>query len=298
MKRTSPISRAAMLAALALTCLETPLLAAIGLYQAFPDYITLSAQSSSGYNETKLVVRNLQSYPVDVDFTTACFVQSNSSQRVGLAYEKSTGGYVLRLNANTSYTLYFQSRCLDKSRSTPSTGVSYTTIRDISSFTQIVNALRSNYTQASVWSITDGANSQAWKNADPRNASGGGGGSTVSQGSLDLTGSVGWSTRGRLINIRAGRVSNNSLTRTTGSLRLRVWATRSRYAGGSMRGYVLGTRRLQPLAPGYYYTGISGDVALARPPRGSYYTTMTLEEYTTSGWVIRRHRNFSGRSSF
>jgi hypothetical protein len=278
----------------------------IGLYQAFSSgQISISGQSSSSYSETKLVVRNLRTYSLEVDFSTACLVQNNSSQRVGLAYEKRTGSYYLRLSANTTYTLYFSSRCLDRSRSSPSTGVSYTTILDITQFTQIVNCLRNNYTQSSVWAITDdsGAYSQSWKTADPRYVNnpppgGGGGGGGGYNSNLDLSGNVRWSTSGSQINIQAGKVANNSSSSTSGSLRLRIWATRSRYAGGGITGYVLGTRNLSSLRPNYYYSNISGNVSYTRPPSGTYYTTMTLEEYSASGWVIRDYINFSSTTRF
>lgn len=271
----------------------------IGVQQAFSlGQISVSGEASSGYTEAKLVVRNELSAPVDVDFSTACFLQSNDSQRIGLAYEKSTGSYFLRLQPGETYTLYFSSRCLDSRRSTPSTGVAFTSMQDISQFSQIVNALRNNYTQSGVWQVTDSAG--GWVEADPRYSSGGSGGGSVDNGGyLVLSGSIGWSTSGKRINIKASRVSNISLSRISGSLRLRAWATRSRYAGISIRGYVMGTRNLSGvLDPGHYFYNISGSVRYSRPPRGTYWTTVTLEEYTGSGWVIRDYLTFRRTTRF
>ncbi len=270
---------------LAILVLSSNWIHAIGVADALKaGQITLSGQSTSGYTESKIVVKNTRTYSLDVDFSTACFVQNNQSQRVGLAYEKSTGSYYLRLSAGRTYTLYFSSRCLDKTRSSPSTGVGFRTVRSISSFPEIVACLRNNYSQEGVWSITNGSGTlaQRWQAADPRPPVGGGGGSST----VGLQGSAYWSISGNQINIQASKVVNLG-TNTTGSLRLQVWVTRSRYTGGSISGYVVGTKNLGTLRAGYAYTGISGYVSYTRPPSGTYYDVITVEEYTSGGWVIR-----------
>jgi hypothetical protein len=81
-------------------------------------------------------------------------------------------------------------------------------------------------------------------------------------------------------------------------LRLRVWATRSRYSGRRIPGHILGTRNLNPLQPGYYYSNISGYVRYTRPRPGRYYTTITLEEYNSGFWVVKDYINFRGRTKF
>jgi hypothetical protein len=263
-------------------------------------YITFSAQSSSGYTQVKAVVKNLKSFAVDVDFSTAWLVQNNDSQRIGLVYELNTKAYYLRLAANKTYTFYFYSYCLDQSRHVPTTGTAFVSIYTIpSQFSQIINALRNNYGQSYMWSITDGSGSlvSAWKAADPRRPVGGGGGGGTTSG-IKISGNVSWATSGSSINIKADKIQNLSSSSTSGYLRLRIWATRFRYTGGTINGYVLGTRSLSPLAPSYYYPNISGYVPYTRPPAGTYYTTITVEEYTASGWVIRDYVNFSNLSSF
>jgi hypothetical protein len=231
-----------------------------------------------------MIVKNTRSYAVDVDFSTACFVQNNASQRIGLAYEKSTGAYYLRLSAGASYTLYFSSRCLDSTRSSPSTGVAFRIVRSISSFPEITNCLRKNYSQSYVWSVTNGNGSVArrWQAADPRTPPGGGGGGTPT---VDLQGSTYWSASGSRIDIQATKVINTRAS-TTGSLRLRVWVTRSRYTGGTIYGYVIGTRNLGTLRSGYSFGNIKGSVSYTRPPAGTYYSSVVLEEYTPTGWTI------------
>ena len=260
--------------------------------------ISLSGIASSSYSEAKLTVRNTRSYSVDIDFTTACFVQNNTSQRIGLSYEKNTGAYYLRLLAGKTYTLIFSSRCLDRSRSSPSTGTAFSKVYGIGSqFSQIIQALRNKASQSAIWTLTDdsGSLSQACKQSDARYTAPV---NPPSATGIDLSGSVSWRTSGTTINMTAGKVANLSSNSSTGSLRLRIWATRSFYSGGSISGYIMGTLNLNPLQAGYYYSNINNTVSYSRPASGTYYTTMTVEEYTNSGWVIRDYINFSGTTRF
>lgn len=137
----------------------------------------------------------------------------------------------------------------------------------------------------------------AMTSANTGNAGGSSGGFTTP---LEIQGSVSWSASGTSINIRANNIvhSFDSGYSLSGSLRLRVWAVRSPYSGGSLRGYLMGTRQLRPLSQGTQYTSIFGNVTFTRPPRGSYYNLMTLEEYTSSGWFIVDYVNFSGTTRF
>jgi hypothetical protein len=120
----------------------------------------------------------------------------------------------------------------------------------------------------------------------------------ASAADIDLSGTCGWTITGDSIDIVAGRVENNSTGGSSGSLRLQVWATPSRYSGGSISGYVIGTRNLQQLSGGYSYSNISGSVSFTAPPSGTYYTTLTVEEYTGSGFVIRDYQTFSDTATF
>ncbi|HZJ16893.1 MAG TPA: hypothetical protein VFD27_17700 [Chthoniobacteraceae bacterium] len=258
---------------------------------AVKNYLSWSAKSTSGYNEVEIDITVKASVDIVVDFSSCWLVAADGSQRIGLAYEKSTGSYNLRLRAKQSYTLLFQSRCLDHNRPGPTTGTYFKKLYqiDTNAFWEIVNALRQNYTQGSVWFLTDqnGDFSIWWKYADPRSHNGG-------RPSLDLSGAVSWATSGNLIDIRAGKVTNRRSSGRSGSLRLRIWATTLPYVGGGIYGYVLGTRNLDPLNAGYYYSNIYGYVTYSPPPHGYYYTTITLEEYTSSGWVISDYIDFSG----
>ena len=120
----------------------------------------------------------------------------------------------------------------------------------------------------------------------------------VATGSLDLAGPASWKTKGSRVKIKVAKVANLRNSGKSGSLRLRLWAVKKRYKGGRIKGYVMGTRNMNPLKAGYQYTDLGGKVALKRPPSGRYYTTLTLEEYTSSGWAIRDFISFSGKTKF
>jgi hypothetical protein len=120
----------------------------------------------------------------------------------------------------------------------------------------------------------------------------------ITTASLDLVGPASWAVKNAKVDIRTAKVINPANSRKSGSLRLRLWAVRSRYTGGPLSGYVLGTRSLAPLAAGYQYTNIKGRVPYRKPPSGKYFTTITLEENTTSGWVVRDYLSFSGSQRF
>lgn len=126
----------------------------------------------------------------------------------------------------------------------------------------------------------------------------GGGGGGGGGGDLDLSGTVAYNIKGSNCNLKAEKVSNNRDGGTSGTLRLRLWATKSRYKGGSITGYVVATRRLGQLQGGYYYSDIKGKVPVKRPPGGSYYMTMALEEYSGGRYYIVDYINFSNKQSF
>ena len=127
---------------------------------------------------------------------------------------------------------------------------------------------------------------------------GGGGGGGGGSGSIDLTGSVGWSISRTKIDITATTVSNNRTGGTSGTLRLEIWATSSPYSGGTINGYVMGTRALGTLEAGFSFNDISGFVSFTSPPAGIYYTTIALEEYTDAGYVIVDYVTFDSTATF
>jgi len=127
---------------------------------------------------------------------------------------------------------------------------------------------------------------------------GSGGDTPGGTGTIDLVGSVGWNTSGSLINIKATKILNGRSGGTSGTLRLQVWATRSPYSGGTISGYIMGTRTLGTLPAGYSYNNIEGNVAFTAPPAGTYHTTLTLAEYQNGSFVIVDYVTFTSTATF
>ena len=260
-------------------------------------YINIWAYASWGYSEASVHIQNLTSADLVIDFSTVYFTQSNYSQRIGLSYEKLSGNYLLLFHAGYDGWLTFSSRCLDLNRHGPTTGDYFTTITEMPTpqFLPIINGLRNNFDQGSIWQLTDqsGGFSQAWKGVDSRPYAVGTG-----EWGIQMSGSTSWQTSGKLVNIRVAKVANNRASGTSGSLRIRLWATSMPYSGGSINGYVLGVRKLNPLRARHYYSKIVGKVPYTRPPSGIYYTTLTVEEFTGSRWVIRDFITYGTTSTF
>ena len=112
---------------------------------------------------------------------------------------------------------------------------------------------------------------------------------------IDLSGNTGWEKRGSRIRIHAQYLDNYRTAGSSGFLRLQIWATTNVYDGANaITGYVLGTYNLGPLGAGSALTNKSRLVRYFAPPPGLYYTTITLEENTTEGFVIADYENFDG----
>ena len=115
----------------------------------------------------------------------------------------------------------------------------------------------------------------------------------VSQASdIQLGGATSWVIYGQYVNIEAEEVDNNDAEGVSGTVRLQVWATDMPYDGsGPITGHVLGTMALDPLEAGLVYYNISDYVPYSPPPVGSYYTTITAEEWTGDEYAIRDWRS-------
>ena len=112
---------------------------------------------------------------------------------------------------------------------------------------------------------------------------------------IDLVGNSGWEKVGGRIRIHADEIGNFRSAGTSGLLRLQIWATTNVYDGtNDIVGYVLGTYNLGPLDAGSVIKKRSRTVRYNRPTPGLYFTTITLEEKTTSGYVIVDSANFDG----
>lgn len=84
--------------------------------------------------------------------------------------------------------------------------------------------------------------------------------------------------QGDFMIFEADSVSNNRSGGTSGTLKLKVLATATRYAGVSTSGYILAEATLGELRGGHYWEDLSYTRSLDAPPAGTYYVTMTLTE--------------------
>jgi hypothetical protein len=102
------------------------------------------------------------------------------------------------------------------------------------------------------------------------------------------------------------KISNNSSTLTSGTLRLELWATTTPYSGGTLTGYRVLKYQITgsssgTLPPNTYFSDVnSGTVAVdARPPQGSYYATLVVAEFdstscsTSDKFCIKDYSNFT-----
>lgn len=112
-------------------------------------------------------------------------------------------------------------------------------------------------------------------------------------GAIDLSGTASWSAKNGKVTMKVGKIANLATSGKSGSLRLRVWVVKSKFSGGKLVGHILGTQTLKPLSAGKQYTKIKAKVPFAKPPSGRYYSVLTLEELTTTGWKIRDYIGFA-----
>jgi len=115
---------------------------------------------------------------------------------------------------------------------------------------------------------------------------------------LELEGTMGYSVKDSTIEMRAEKIVNNRNGGTSGTLRLSLWATKSLYSGGTLRGNVLGSSKLDPLEGGYYYNNITKTTSYNEPSGGYYYLTIILEEYDSSSddnWPMMDYITFDDK---
>jgi MYXO-CTERM domain-containing protein len=106
---------------------------------------------------------------------------------------------------------------------------------------------------------------------DEGNTGGGG------NGDIAIEGASSFETSGDQVTIELNRLSNNSSSRTTGTLFLKLWATTSSSPDAS--GYELASVQLDPLSPNQYYYDIIQTVDFTQPPAGTYYVHLLVVEY-------------------
>ena len=98
-------------------------------------------------------------------------------------------------------------------------------------------------------------------------------------GQVDLVCPCSYDIQGNYISFGAARLTNRSASRTD-LLKLQVWATQTRYAGGSLHGgHRLAEESLGKLNGNGYYTFLSYTKVLRSRPVGTYHITIILTEY-------------------
>jgi len=119
--------------------------------------------------------------------------------------------------------------------------------------------------------------------------------SSVEKGAygLDLVAPISYQISSPQVRLTAYRVSNTNPTRTSGTLRLRLWFAQSGYR---MTGYPTAIYQLGFLMPNHYFPNVnSGLIPFSSPPSGCYYVSMLLEEYNGSGYPYVDYADFTNR---
>ena len=127
------------------------------------------------------------------------------------------------------------------------------------------------------------------------------GASLARAANLDFSGNYSWQTlSASTAVIRVDRITNNSTSGTSGTIRLELWATSSAYSGGNISGYKLAQHTLSPLNAGSSWVNVSsGTIAYSAPPTGTWHVTLVVSEYTAAGsndgFTIRDFGGFGSR---
>ena len=111
---------------------------------------------------------------------------------------------------------------------------------------------------------------------------------------LDLQCACSFNISGTQVDLRAASVANQ-LGRTTGTLKLKLWATSTPYGGrGPIAGYELGVHQLSVvLGKDTSLQNLNPTVAFTPPPAGKWYLTMTLTESSGGQDLVMDHINFT-----
>ena len=106
-----------------------------------------------------------------------------------------------------------------------------------------------------------------------------------------------WASNMSTMTLSVGMVDNTAGKNTTGTLQVKMWASKTPGNGGPVSGDLLGSFKLDPLKPGQLYRDLRKVVPYTPPSaKGTYYLVLTLVEYTgtgSTGYVMVDHRNMS-----
>lgn len=97
--------------------------------------------------------------------------------------------------------------------------------------------------------------------------------------------------------LSAELINHNSRENATGTLQLQLWATKTPYAAG-VPGWLLGSTKLEGLAPGQFYKNFRKTVPYSAPKAdGSYFITMVLLEYRSNRYAVAHSVPFDNKAS-
>jgi len=120
-------------------------------------------------------------------------------------------------------------------------------------------------------------------------------------GNLDIVGRSSAKVTGRTGYFKLARLQNNADPSTySGTIEVTMWATRTRYRGGTISGTRVLKCRYDGLEGGYEYKNLTCRGRITSPRRGSYYVTTTAAEYDADDRVFftQDYVTFSNRISW
>ena len=120
---------------------------------------------------------------------------------------------------------------------------------------------------------------------------------------LSLVGSWSYeiSQSNETVRVYGDKIKNSSSGGHSGSIKLALYLTTSKYYGGSISGYALGEYRFNPdyLNGGQYFYNIDKTTSFSvTPPDGDYYVTLLLLEYQSNDFYIVDYVTFNNTISF
>jgi len=113
---------------------------------------------------------------------------------------------------------------------------------------------------------------------------------------LSLHGNLSYSISGGTAELKADEVRNSRYAGISGTLRFSLYFTlQPPVSGQTITGYQTATYTLGQLAGGFSFFNVdSGTIPWSRPPDGTYYVTLTLDEFSGSGYFYEDFLTFSG----
>lgn len=124
---------------------------------------------------------------------------------------------------------------------------------------------------------------------------------TYVENGVELSGNWGYQIDYSQQNVRitGAKIENKATEGKSGTVKLSLYLTKTKYSGGSITGYALIDYQLDQLQGGYYYHDINRTINFnVNPPSGNYYVTLLLMEYTDNGFVIKDYLCFDDLLAF